>query len=174
MIWSSKHKTRMHSSGMRTTHFLTVSCSIHRGMGGCIPACTGQGGVCPGGVYLGIVCLPGGALFARGVCPGECLPLVPGCVADTPRDQRQTPLPLPPLWTDRHLWKHNLRKLRLRPVKTDSSIWSCPFVVIVVRTASMCLAAELFVWCRNVCQVVRTSNSFDKIHSCFFFFFADH
>ena len=23
----------------------------------------------------------------------------------------------PPLWTDRHLWKHNLRKLRLRAVK---------------------------------------------------------
>ena len=24
----------------------------------------------------------------------------------------------PPLWTDRHLWKHNLRKLHLRAVKT--------------------------------------------------------
>ena len=49
-----------------------------------------------------------------GVCPGGCLPLVPGkCIpacngADTP------------LWTDTHLSKHNLRKLRLRAVKTES------------------------------------------------------
>ena len=28
----------------------------------------------------------------------------------------------PPLWTDRHLWKHNLRKLRLRAVKRALNI----------------------------------------------------
>ena len=35
--------------------------------GGCIPACTGQGGVCSGG------CLPGGCV-PGGVCLGVCLP----------------------------------------------------------------------------------------------------
>ena len=45
---------------------------------------------------LGRGCLPGGrgVCLGAGVCP----------VADTPP------------WTDRHLWKHNLRKLRLRAV----------------------------------------------------------
>ena len=75
---------------------------------GRIPACTGQGCVSAwgvsawGGVCLG-GCLPGGSahggLSAQG---GVC-----------PRRGWQTP---PPLWTDRHLWKHNLRKLRLRAV----------------------------------------------------------
>ena len=34
---------------------------------------------------------------------------------ETPPGQRPRS---PPLWTDRHLWKHNLRKLRLRAVIT--------------------------------------------------------
>ena len=47
-------ETRMHSSGIYTTRLLTVSQhALHRG---CIPACTGQGG---------IVCLPRGC-----TCPG--------------------------------------------------------------------------------------------------------
>ena len=64
---------------------------------GCIPACTGQGGICPGG----------------GVCPRGW-----GCGRHPPWDKRQTPTPPPPSrWTDRHLWKRNLRNLRLRAVK---------------------------------------------------------
>ena len=81
----------MHSSGMRTAHLLTVSQhALHR-----------EG-------------LPGG-----GVCPGGCLPLVPGvCVcipvcngADSPPVDRQTPV------------KHNLRKLRLRAVINRRRYW---------------------------------------------------
>ena len=87
-----------------------------------LPACTTGGvrswgvsaleGVSgPGGVWsqgcllLGDVCywggclLPGGVcLWSRGVCISACNE------ADTP------------LWTDRHLWKHNLPKLLLRAV----------------------------------------------------------
>ena len=73
------------------------------------------GGVCPGASAWG--CLPRG-VSANGVCvcPEDwCLP--GGCLPHNPRDQRQTP----PLWTDRHLWKRNLRKLRLRGVKKGGS-----------------------------------------------------
>ena len=42
------------------------------------------------------------------------------------------PLCMPPLWTDRHLWKHNLRKLRLwaviRPISKEN-----PFSLTVNR-----------------------------------------
>ena len=41
-------------------------------------------------------------------------------VADTPRTKGRHPP-----WTDRHLWKHNLRKLRLRPVKIDKHLLFC-------------------------------------------------
>ena len=48
--------------------------------------------------------------------------LLPGGMSATPPpDQRQTP---PPRWTDRHLWKHNLRKLRLRAVDLLTVRWS--------------------------------------------------
>ena len=95
----SRIKTRMHSSGMRITCLLTVSqhalhsvcvCpSMHWAGGVCIPARTGQGGVClPRGVLpKGGRCLPRGCLPRRGVpaqrgcvCPGGvsvwwvCLP----------------------------------------------------------------------------------------------------
>ena len=59
------------------------------------------------------VCLPGG------VCPGGCLPRglsAQGVSAKggvCPRRGGRHP---PTLWTDRHLWKHHLRKLRLRAV----------------------------------------------------------
>ena len=93
--------TRMLSSGMRTARLLTVSPSIH-----------GEG------------CAPASA--------GGCLPLVPHPPDRHPPLQTppgkhpldKHPLPsacwdaLPPLWTDRHLWKHNLRKLRLWAEKT--------------------------------------------------------
>ena len=55
-----------------------------------IPACTAWGCL-PGGVCLGGVCPDGGYLSQH--------------------EMGQTPL-----WTDRHLWKHNLRKRRLRAV----------------------------------------------------------
>ena len=69
----------------------------------------------PGGVHAqgGGVCLwPGWSLS---LVPGGCLPLVPGCVCIPACNGADTP---PPQWTDRHLWKHNLRKLRLRAVTT--------------------------------------------------------
>ena len=56
------------------------------------------------------MCIPActgqGGVSAWGVW-GVCL----GCMAD-----------IPPLWTDRHLWKHNLRKLRLRAVKRSAGV----------------------------------------------------
>ena len=87
--------TRMHSSGMHTARLLTVSQhALGRGVypsihwvGGVSQHALGRRGVCPGWVSA-----------HGGICPE-------GCVADTP-----------PPWTDRHLWKHNLRKLRLRAV----------------------------------------------------------
>ena len=76
-----------------------------------LPACTAPGG-----------CLLQGCLLCEegGVCPGGCLPLLPGWVSAPegvyPSMQwGRHPL----LWTDRHLWKHNLRKLRLRAVKMN-------------------------------------------------------
>ena len=95
--------TRMHSSGMRTTRLLTVSQHV-LGKGVCIPACTGQGGVC---LLRG--CLVWREVSAQGgVCPGS---VCPG------GDRRGVADADSPLWTDRHLCKHNLRKLRLRAVK---------------------------------------------------------
>ena len=89
----------MHSSGMRTVRLLTVSQhalgrgvypSMHWAGGVCIPACNGQS-----------MCLSQHAL-PRG-----------GGVTNTPSLGPEADTPL---WTDRHLWKHNLRKLRLRAV----------------------------------------------------------
>ena len=94
---------------------------------GCLP----RRGVCPGGVSAQEGCLPrgvclgvsawgcllggcllGGCLLggvcSRGVCSEGCLP----------RGVWQTP----PLWTDRHLWKHNLHKLHLQVVNIVLSL----------------------------------------------------
>ena len=85
---------------------------------GCVPPacwpypnmhCTG-GGCLPRGCVWGDVCLGGlpKEVSARGgVCRG-------GDVYSSMQWGRF------PLWTDRHLWKHNLRKLRLRVVKNGS------------------------------------------------------
>ena len=121
--------TRMHSNGMNTACFLTVC-------GGYPPresGVSGQVGVSAEGVAGG------------GVCPGGCLPgrchvtypiihlMLPVCCLHTNWDPATVELliycwlimwparytgidTLPLLWTDRHLWKHNLRKLRLRAV----------------------------------------------------------
>ena len=98
--------TRMHSSGIRTTRLLTVS---QHALGQCLPKggiCLGVWGVCPGGLPVGWW------VSAQGVCPGG------GCVGDVFQHAvGQTSFTPPPPWTDRHLWKHNLRKLRLREVK---------------------------------------------------------
>ena len=61
-------------------------------------------GVSAQGVSAQGGCLPRGS---RGCLPGRCIPACNG--ADTP------------LWTDRYLWKHNLRKLHLRAIKTMPS-----------------------------------------------------
>ena len=55
-------------------------------------------------MYCGGVSAQGGCLSREGVCHPP------------PPNQRQTPLRL---WTDRHLWKLNLRKLRLWAVKIN-------------------------------------------------------
>ena len=95
------------------------------GGGTCLGGVTAQRGVPAWGVYLprgvpagGCTC-PGG-VPARG--GGTCPVGVPagGCVS-------QHALGLtPPLWTDRHLWKHNLRKLRLRAVINHRAIRTVP------------------------------------------------
>ena len=98
-------KTRMHSSGMRTTCLLTISqhalwlgvpaggciCQGVPACGGNVPAwggvpamgvylhrgvCTCQGGTCPRGVYLPGGYLPKGGVPARGV-PAQVLPPTP-------------------------------------------------------------------------------------------------
>ena len=101
---------------------------------GCIPACTGQG-VCVSQHALGRGCIPA-YTGQRGVCPGGsrgCLPtclvgvylgvsgqggvclggVCPGCVSSQEGRHPLGPKSYTPLWTDRHLWKHNVRKLRL-------------------------------------------------------------
>ena len=79
----------------------------------CISACTvaGMGGYLPGG-YLpsGWTCR-GGGVSARGYLPRGRVPA------------RRVYLPrYSPLWTDRHLWKHNLRKLRLWAVIRTTTV----------------------------------------------------
>ena len=48
------------------------------------------------------------------------------------------PGPGPPLhlWTDRHLWKHNLRKLRLRAVKMYKYVCYTRFLCVIYHTTS--------------------------------------
>ena len=131
-------ETRMHSSRMRTTPLLTVwwsgtcrgGCTLLGGgctcLGGRVPdrgwpvqmAVSVQGLYLPSGVYLprGVCTYPGGVpaqgvyLPREGGVPARGVYLARGVSAT-------------PLWTDRHLWKHNLRKLRLREVKIAK--WVC-------------------------------------------------
>ena len=70
----------------------------------CVPRGVCAGGVCPGG------CLPGGCL-PGGCQSGGC---VPGGVCQEVCARMGV---CHPPWTDRHLRKHNLRKLCLRAVK---------------------------------------------------------
>ena len=100
---------------MRTARLLTISQhALHRGVylhGGGVPAWGVYlpGGTPAGGVYLpGAGGVPAGGVPARGCnCQGMHLP---GGVSQHTMGQT-------PLWTDRHLWKHNLRQLRLQAVK---------------------------------------------------------
>ena len=115
--------TRMHSSGMSTTHLLTVSQhALHRG--GRYPSMHWVGGR---GVYLSMHwaggCLPKGVYLSGGACtcPGERCTCPVGwcnCPGDVPAHGgvSQHAMGQTPLWTDRHLWKHNLHKLHLRAV----------------------------------------------------------
>ena len=85
--WHLHVNKRMRSYGIRTARLLTVSRSIRRG----------------------------GVSAWEGVCRGGCLPR--GCGRHRPPMTRGRHYPPPSPWTHRHLWKHNLRKLRLRAVK---------------------------------------------------------
>ena len=118
-------KTRMHSSGMCTAHLLTISQHA---------LCRGVSASGPGGV----VCHGGGA---------GCLPLVLRGVYPIMQWDRH-----PPLWTDRHLWKHNLRKLSLRAVIRECC--TCPLnrggtlLVDTVRMRTRCGAVKRWRWTR--------------------------
>ena len=102
------------------------------GAGGLVPGGVWSGGclLLWGGVYFQGVCLlPRGCLLhggggclplilvvsaPGGVCFGRCLPLVPeGVGVHIPACNGANT----PMWTDRYLRRHTLRKLRLRAVK---------------------------------------------------------
>ena len=116
----------MHSSRIRTARLLPVSPSMH---------CAGRvsdhcGGVCSGGVStrgcLSRGCLPHG---------GFCLWSREGDVYPSMQWGRH------PLWTERHLRKHKLRKLCLRAIKTCAGIlfylskhWTWKFITSFNRT----------------------------------------
>ena len=110
--------TSMHCSRMHTARLLPLSPSMHcppRGWG--VSATQGEcllpGEVSATGVgclLLGWCLLPRGCLLPGGCLLWGCIPACNG--ADTP----------PPLRTDRHLWKHNLRKGGF-PGVVNSSLW---------------------------------------------------
>ena len=93
---------------MHTTRLLTVS--QHALCCGCLPGeCLTWGGVCLRG-YLPRV----------GICRGVGWPggmSVQGGVYPSMQWSRH------PLWTDTHLWKHNLRKLHLHAVTMQMCCW---------------------------------------------------
>ena len=113
--------TRMHSSRMRTGRSLTVCWSLlPRGgvsapgwgvcsQGGLVPGGSGPWGSAPGGSAPGDSGLSGG-VWSGGVWSRGDLLL--GGISQ--HALRQTPLP--PLWTDRCLWKYYLGPTSLRPV----------------------------------------------------------
>ena len=100
----------------------------------------GRGGTRPRGVYLPGRYLPWGVYLPQdGTCQGGCT-----CLGGVPAQV------LPLLWTDRHLWKHNLRKLHLRAVKMK--VYVCPSVGLF-RTFYLLTVG---VWC----LFIKTSSSF--------------
>ena len=92
---------------------------------GCVPpACWPYPRMhCAGGVSAWWGCLPGGfvclgGLSAHGgVCPGVSAQRGVFLGGVYPSMQWGDTLPL---WTDKHLWKHNLRKIHLRTVKSTT------------------------------------------------------
>ena len=87
-----------------------------------IPACTGQGGgVYPSMHWAGGCVYPsmhwaGGCLdIPKG--GGGCLPIGVSVCGRHPSPHLGPKADMPLLWTDRHLWKHYHRRLRLRAVK---------------------------------------------------------
>ena len=121
------------------------SCWPYPGMhcaGGCLPrgclprGCLPRSGSAQGDVYPG-GCLPRGVSAQGGVCRGEVSASGPrgGCI---PACNGQTT----PLWTDRHLWKHDLSKLRLRAVINENLILFRFFICIFYGVAISILAAQ--------------------------------
>ena len=92
-----KFLTRMHSSRMRT-----VRCS---GCGGCIPACTGQGGASQQALDRG------------------CIPTCTGQEGVSPPCEQN----------HRRLWKHNLASTTLRTVKMFESMSWCSLKFLCQR-----------------------------------------
>ena len=128
-------RTSMHSNRMRTAHLLPVSPSMH----------CAEGVVCFRGCLLPGVCLLWeGVCSWGGVCSGACL--LSGVY---PSMQWSRHLP----WTDRHLWKHNLCKLRLLAV---INTWQKCIPVGCIPPASMvistgCLRGGVCVCPEGVC-----------------------
>ena len=120
---------------------------------GSVPACGGvpawgvpaRGGVCtcqgylPGGTCPGMY-LSGGVPEWGGYLPGKCtcqgIPAW-GCTC------LGGACPGTPPWTDRHLWKHNLRKLRLRAVK----IFAWDFWVDKFQRLNTFESLTILIWC---------------------------
>ena len=111
-------------------------------------------------------CLPRGS--AQGVCPRGCL--LKGVfawgkgVSATPGSRGRQPPPF--LWTDRHLWKHNLRKLRLRAIIINAGLLvSCHFNwlpnIFSIHIELMC-HADLHM-CVNVVVAKSTGPKFSKL-----------
>ena len=98
---------------------------------GCIPpACWLYRSMhCTGGC-LTRGCLPRGCLPRSVSAPGRCLPRgVSAQGVSAPGGYPSMQCGRPTLWTDRHLWKHNLRKLRLRrnpTISRNKAKWGSP------------------------------------------------
>ena len=151
-----QNKTRMHSSRMRTAHSLTVSCSICQG-GACM-ACMPPYHTCPPSHMPPAMHATHYACSLPSMHT-TTLPHTPPCHAHHPSATNATPChpcpptmpPLPhmlppamhtpchvcppathapPLRTDRHLWKHDLCKLRLWAVITVAYTHSLPFTMV--------------------------------------------
>ena len=139
-----ENKTRMHYSRTHTARPLPYGGrSLSAGFlsrGSLSGGVSVQGSLCPGG-------LCSGGSLSRGLPDRD----PPGW---RPPGQR----PRPPLWTDKHLWKHNLRKLRLRTVTSHMWYYACLNFVFGWPLSELKKSAHL-------CQ---TKQTMKMIISCWF------
>ena len=108
----------MHSSGMRTARSLTISHSICHARP---PAMHAPRHAWPPKhaplPHTPMTCMPPTMHTSHHACsPCHTPPLCHTC---------------PPMWTDRHLYKHNLRKLRLQTVRMKEKLMRISGVVVL-------------------------------------------